>query len=172
MMMELDFETLVRRIQTNDPTLVCLSSAELSVFANDDDNEEKYVQLAALLQTNTVVTTVDLCHKGLTMTAWKAIIEMLRINKTVQALKLDYANFDFECSRLLATTLPFCSSLTHLDLRECAIGINGCYAIVKALSESPNGCQLEYLNLQCTMENDSGDVEMKKVRFVAAVTVQ
>jgi Leucine Rich repeat len=33
---------------------------------------------------------------------------------------------------------------------------------VKALSESPKGCQLEYLNLECTMANDSSKVQMKK----------
>jgi Ran GTPase-activating protein (RanGAP) involved in mRNA processing and transport len=37
------------------------------------------------------------------------------------------------------------------------------FVIMKAFCESPNGCQLEYLNFECTMENGSGDVEMKNL---------
>jgi Ran GTPase-activating protein (RanGAP) involved in mRNA processing and transport len=94
---------------------------------------------------------------------WRWVIEMLCKNKNVRTLLLWYSNFDLECARLLASALPFCSSLTDLSLQECKIGINSCYAIVKALSENLNDCHLESLNICQTMNNDSGDVEMKKV---------
>jgi Ran GTPase-activating protein (RanGAP) involved in mRNA processing and transport len=131
-------------------------------FNEEEKRIVQIVQIATLLQTNTIMTTLILNNEKLTITAWEAVLEMLLINKPVRTLFLRYSNFDLECAQLLAKTLPFCSALTELDLQECNIGINGCYAIVNALCENPNGCQIEYLGLCETMENDSGDVEMKK----------
>jgi hypothetical protein len=129
----------------------------------DRDREDKVVRLAMALQKNTTIRYLCISSMLLTMTAWKAVIEMLGINQTTRELFVDLTKFDLLCARLLATKLPFCSSLKNLHLKQCEIGIYGCYAVVTALCDNPNGCQLECLDLCGSMQKDSGDVEMKNL---------
>jgi Ran GTPase-activating protein (RanGAP) involved in mRNA processing and transport len=85
------------------------------------------------LQSNTILTVLDLCGKGIGAEGARTLAGALKGNTTLITLKLCYSGIGAEGARALADALKGNTTLNGLTLWQNSIGTEGAKALAEAL---------------------------------------
>jgi hypothetical protein len=124
----------------------------------EDKDDFFLVELAKSIERNTSIRKLWFRyqrHSTVSVNGWKALFQVLQINKTIQQLSFNNCNLNFEWAQLFATMVLF-NNNTITDLYIASdTDMNGVTAIVDALCEKPAGCTLTSLGFSGVMDDSS-----------------
>ena len=98
--------------------------------------DEGATQIARLLESNNMITDINISANQITRNGWRAIAEALKKNTKLRALSLDYNQITDEDLAVLADGFRHCTSLRSVDLEANRIGDEGGRILLDVLREN------------------------------------
>lgn len=98
--------------------------------------DEGATQIARLLESNNMITDINISANQITRNGWRAIAESLKKNTKLRALSLDYNQITDEDLAVLADGFRHCTNLRSVDLEANRIGDEGGRILLDVLREN------------------------------------
>ena len=98
--------------------------------------DEGATQIARLLESNNMITDINISANQITRNGWRAIAEALKKNTKLRALSLDYNQITDEDLAVLADGFRHCTNLRSVDLEANRIGDEGGRILLDVLREN------------------------------------